>query len=155
MGLFKLNSIYWDELWAVISSIDFTVFFLIFFLIIFKPLFPCRITIFYFGLSLLKICFTSVLHLNIKGSCRSWEKLNFKSRIPRNWYISGLWKLVSPLIRCGSFESPSMKREKIIPFSFDENFFSRGASSSATSLKSVRTDSVVRGFLSGTYFENQ
>ena len=31
-----------------------------------------------------------------------------------------------------------MKREKIIPFSFDENFFSRGASSTATSLKDLR-----------------
>ena len=83
MGLFKLNSIYLDELWAVISSIDFTVFFLIFFLIIFKPLFPCRITIFYFGLSLLKIRFTSVLHLNIKFQHSFWRdnfKCNYSSR---------------------------------------------------------------------------
>ena len=41
--------------------------------------------------------------------------------------MSGLWKLVSPLIRYGSFESPSLKRENIFPCSFDENFFSRGA----------------------------
>ena len=36
-----------------------------------------------------------------------------------------------------------MKREKIIPFSFDENFFSRGASSTATSLNTIH-DFVIR-----------
>ena len=47
----------------------------------------------------------------IKDSCRSWEKLKFQSRFPRNWWMSGLWKLVIPLIRYWSFKSSSMKRE--------------------------------------------
>ena len=43
--------------------------------------------------------------------------------------MSGLWKLVSPLIRYGSFGSPNLKREIL---------FSKGALSTATSLHNLQ-----------------